>query len=217
MRRRYSDTKPNAAFGPALSQGVYSRSESLIRRDRKVEPFAQTVSVQAQQPSLGVDYRAAGRARQQRGDVLDASGDTAASRPPETPLHTGHETKRHAQPASSRIRQGEDWSADARRGVAPPLDGWQIAGLDPNDGEVSVDVMAQDSTSCSVPIGERDGDLVGPHVVRIGQYLILGDHDARSDAPALSNPDDCVADPLSHALDLLLDSVECSHDASFHS
>ena len=75
--------------------------------------------------------------------------------------------------------------------------------------------MAQDSTSRGVPIGEGDGDLVGPHVVRIGQYLILGDHDARSDAPALSNPDDRVADPLSHALDLLLYSVECSHDASF--
>ena len=59
MRRRDSDTKPDAALRLTLSQAVHSRSESLIRRDRKVEPFAQTMSVQAQQPSLGVDYRAA--------------------------------------------------------------------------------------------------------------------------------------------------------------
>jgi hypothetical protein len=148
--------------------------------------------------------------------VLDASGDAAAAGSSETPLDARHETERDAQSSTTRIREREDGGTDSRLTVGCPLNGWQIAGLDSNDGEVSVDVMAQDSTSCGVPIGERDAQRavrgVGCALVR----LILGDHDARSDAPALSNPDDCVADPLSHALYLLLDSVDCSHGTSFH-
>src|SRR5207342_1873468 len=116
-------------------------------------------------------------ARKQRGVVLDASGDAAAAGSSEAPLDARHETERDAQSSPTRIRKREDGGTDSRLTVGCPLDGWQLAGLDSNDGEVSVNVMAEDSTSCGVPIGERDGDFVGPHVVRIGQYLILGDHD----------------------------------------
>jgi hypothetical protein len=62
-----------------------------------------------------------------------------------------------------------------------------------------------------VSIGERDGDLVAAYVVRIGQNLTLGQHHAGSDAPALPNANDGVADLLGDALDLFLNSVECSH------
>ena len=47
MRRRYSDTKPNAPFRLALGQGIYPSSEGLIRWDSQVETFAQTVRIQS--------------------------------------------------------------------------------------------------------------------------------------------------------------------------
>ena len=74
----------------------------------------------------------------------------------------------------------------------------KIPGLDSNDSEVPVDVVSQDLTSCRVPIGKRDGDLVAAHVVRIGQYLTLAQHHAGSDAPALPDADDRVADLLGY-------------------
>jgi hypothetical protein len=122
MRRRYSDTKPNATFRLALGQGIYLSPEGLIGWNGEVETFSQTVRIQPHQSSLGGDDRAAGRAGQQRGNVLDASGDTPATRPAETPLNTRHETQGHPQPASTWIRQSEDGSADSWRTVSPPLD-----------------------------------------------------------------------------------------------
>ena len=208
---RGADAKSSPAFRLATAQGFHPSSQGLVRWDRQVEAFAQTVGVQPQQSSLAADNRPAGRTRQQRGVVLDASSDATATRPSEAALNTCDETQRDAQSSATWIRQCEDGRADSRCAVGGPLDGLQISGFDPDDGNVSVDVQSQDPTGRRVPVGECDADLVAAHVVRICQYLTRAQHHARSDAPTLPDADDRVADLLGHVLDLFLDSVECTH------
>jgi hypothetical protein len=143
MRWRYADAKPNAPLRLASGQRVHPCSERLVRGNRQVETFAQTVRIQPQQSSVTADYRAAGRAGQQWRIVLDASGDAAAARPSESALNTGDETQGHAQPSPTWIRQCEDRCTDSRRAVGRPLNCLQISGLDSNNGDVSIDIVSR--------------------------------------------------------------------------
>src|SRR5215212_4341975 len=101
----------------------------------------------------------------------------------ETPLNTGHEPERDAQPTPARICECEDRSTDRRRTITRPRNGREIPGVDTDDSDVSVDVVSDDLTRCRVSIGEGHFDLVGADIVRIGQHLTVIYHHAGSDTP----------------------------------
>ena len=57
MGRRYADPKSNPPLRLATSQRFHPGSEGLIRRDRQIKAFAQTVRVEPQQSSVAADNR----------------------------------------------------------------------------------------------------------------------------------------------------------------
>ena len=80
----------------AAGERVSLGPQRLVGGYGQVKALAQAVRVEAEQPPLGVEDRAAGRAGQQRRGVLEAAGDAAAARAPERPVHTGDKPERHA-------------------------------------------------------------------------------------------------------------------------
>src|SRR5215212_2761411 len=129
----------------------------------------------------------------------------------ETPLNTGHEPQRDAQPTPTRIGEREDRSTDCRRTITGPRNGRQISGVDTDDSDVSVDVVSYDLTCCRVSIGEGHLHLIGADIVRIGQHLTVTYYHAGSDTPALPDADDRVANLVCGLLYLLRNLVENAH------
>ena len=61
------------------------------------------------------------------------------------------------------------------------------------------------------PVGKGHHHLIPPHIVRVGQYLSFGQHDARANAPALPDADHRGASRLGQLLDAGLYFVEDCH------
>ena len=94
--------------------------QRLVGGYGQVKALAEAVRVDAEQPPLGIEDRAAGGAGQQSSGVLEAAGDAAAARAPERPVHAGDEPERHAQPAPAGVGQGEHRRPDrGGRAVGP--------------------------------------------------------------------------------------------------
>jgi hypothetical protein len=103
VRWCYANAKPDPSLRLTSSQCVHSSLQRLISGDREIETLAETVGVQAKQPSLRVDDRAARGPRKKWGVVLNASGDSTAPRSAEAPLETCDEAQCDAQSSATGI------------------------------------------------------------------------------------------------------------------
>jgi hypothetical protein len=86
-----------------------------------------------------------------------------------------------------------------------------LAGVDVNDGQVGVDVMPGHAPLGGAPVREGDRYLIAAHVVRVGQHPSLPEHDARADAPPLSDAYHRGTGALRQLPDACLDFVEDRH------
>ncbi len=131
-RRRDRDAEAHAARAPRRSTGARRASARCsLGRDRDDQPAVEPDRVQAEQPPVEVDQRAAAGAARQRGGVLDAAGDRAPARAAEVAARRRHEPGRGAQAAPAAVRERDHRRADRRRrDVRLPFDGLDVAGVD---------------------------------------------------------------------------------------
>jgi hypothetical protein len=133
--------------------------------------------------------------------VLDAAAQPPAARAAQAALRPGDESERGAQAAPARVGQRDHHRARLGWPVVGELDRLGVAGVDGQDGEVAVGVDARDARRLHAAVGERDRDLLVAKVVRVGEHLPGGDHDARPPPPAATEPDDRRPDSLDHVPD----------------
>ena len=200
--RDHGDAEAGTPRRLALPQGVGAAREALVGGDGEDEAALAADGIEAQQPSLGIDQRAAGRAAGERGGVLDRPGDPPAPRPAEAPGGAGHEARRHAQAATAGIGEREHGGAERRRsGLGRPGDGLDVARVDLDRGEVEVGVDARHAAALAAAVGERHGDLVAAQVVGVGEHAAGADDDAAAAPPPAAQADDGGADSLGRGLD----------------
>src|SRR5580693_1713656 len=115
-------------------------AQRLVGGYGQVEALAEAVRVDPEQLSARIQDRAARRAWQQRGSVLEAAGDAEAARATEGPVDAGHGPERYPQAAPARVSQGEDGHPD---GGCPggPRQRRNLPGVGFDDSDVAVDVM----------------------------------------------------------------------------
>ena len=204
-------TPSRARFGdsPRPSASIRARS-AVVGRERQVEALADPVRVEADQPAVGIDQRAAGRAGREGRGVLDAAGDPPAAGP--------RNARATAETRPNVTRVPPPWLAPApktavptaRAAPSPHSSGGRAGGVDVDDREVAVAVPAGDRAARLPAVGERDGDLVAAQVVGVGQDLAGGDDDAGA-AGAAADPDDGWADALGDGGDGGLEFLDDAH------
>ncbi len=84
----------------------------------------------------------------------------------------------------------------AEVGDPAPLGDGGVAGVDPHDGEVAVDVVAGHGAGLPAAVGEGHGDLGAPQVVGVGDDGAGLDDDAAAPAPVATDADDGGSDDV---------------------
>ena len=155
-----------ATWGGAMAmpsrgrRGASPRPSASTRRrsaasagQRQDQAAVHAHGVDADQPAVGVDQRAAGRSARERRGVLDRAADAAAARPAERAARRRHEPERRAQPAAAGVGEREH---DACRSRARPRSAHSTGGASPVstaiDGDVGVDVDAGDRAGLAAPV-----------------------------------------------------------------
>ena len=177
--------------GRQVAQAVPQR---LIGREGEVEALAEAVGVQADDPTLTVDDGAARRAAAQGGGVLEAAADATAAGAAEGAVGGADRAGGHADATVAEAADGVDGLAEVGR--AAPLDDGSVAGVDPDDGEVAVDVVAGDGARLLAAVGEAHGDLRAAEVVGVGDDGAGLDDDATAAATVAADAHDGGADPV---------------------
>src|SRR5262249_12316253 len=95
-------------------------TQRLVGGDGQVETLAKAIGGEPRESPAGGQDRAAGRTGQQRGGVLQAAGDAAATRAAENPVDPRDEAERHPQSPPAGIGQSEDGGAESRGRLAGP-------------------------------------------------------------------------------------------------
>ena len=152
-----------------------------------------------EQPALGVDERAAGRAARERRRVLDRAADAAAARAAERAAGRGDEAERRAQAAAAGVGEREHGLAGARRRRRPPGPTRRRARrrCRPRSprrrGRRRAPATRPSATS---PSARRTATSSPRSTCALVSTRPVGDHDAGAAAPAAAEPDHRRADPL---------------------
>ena len=154
----------------AAAERVDALAQRGVGRQGEVEALADPVRVEPDEPSLGVEQRAAGRARRERRGVLDAARDPPAARAAERARDRRHGPEGDARARRRGVAAAPKTAAPSGDAVAvAPLERRRAGGVDVDDGEVAVAVDAGDRADVAAAVGEGDGDLVAAQVVGVGE------------------------------------------------
>src|SRR5829696_2511124 len=212
-RRRDRDAETVRRRGLSAGEQEHPLLDRHARGHREDEPAVEPQAVHAEQVAVRAGKRPARRSARQRRGVLDRAADPAAARAPEAARARRHEAERRAQAAAARVGERHDGRADRRLGAALglPANAWRVTGVDAEHGEVEVGVRAGDRRERAPAVGEDDGDLFAPDVVRAREHVSVADHDARAVAPATAESDDGGADGFGRTLDRVLEGLDSGH------
>ena len=210
VARRDGDAEARAARRLAAAQGVDAGPKVGVGREREVEALADPVRVEADEPAGAVEQGATRRARGERCGVLDAAVDPPTAGAAECPRDRRHEAEGHAGPAPVAGAGPEDRGPDRQAVPGAPVERRGGAGVDIDDREVALAVVAGHRADEAAAVGEGHGDLVAAEVVGVGQDLARGEDDARA-AGAAADPDDRRADPLGDGGDGGLEFFDDAH------
>src|SRR5262249_44433689 len=177
------DAEPRPLHGLAAAEGIDALAQRGVGGPGQVEPLADPVRVDRDDPAGRVDQRAAGRARGERRGVLDAAADLGATRTAGRSLDARDEAGGDPGRAVAAGPQPEDGVADGGIGVREGQRG-RAGGVDVDDREIAVRVDAADRTDGGPAVAERDGDLVAAEIVGGGQDAAGGHDDAAAADPA---------------------------------
>ena len=136
-RRSRRGRAPRRARASAASAGI-----------ARIRPPSTRTRVDAEQPTVGVEQRAARAAARQRRGVLDRAGDPPAARAAEAAGGRGDEARRDAQAATAGVaeREHEPPDLDGRAGSSGAHStGSIVAGVDLDHGDVEVGIGPGDA------------------------------------------------------------------------
>ena len=160
----------------------------VVDRSSDVEPATGAMSVEPDDPTVGIGDGATGRATYQRSGVLDSAVHLTATRTVEGKIDRRHHPVRDAR-AVTTAAEGEDDVAGVGRRLLGPGRRRDRTGVDVEHDQVAVFVGADDSALLGAAVGEGDQRRAIAQVVGIGQHLAGGDHDAAA-ATVLTDGDE---------------------------
>ena len=198
----------------AAAQRVDPRAQRGVGRQGEVEALADPVGVEADEPAVRVDERAARRTRAPAARCARRCR-RCAGRPGPRNARATAETRPNVtrRPAAVRGRGAEDGACRSSSAApSPQASGGGAGRVDLDDREVAVAVDAGDGAARPPAVGEGDGDLVAAQVVGVGQDRAVGDDDAGA-AGAAADPDDGWADALGDGGDGGLEFLDGAHVA----
>ena len=202
--------EPRPAHRLAAGEGVDALAQRGVGGTGEVEPLADPVRVEGEEPARAVDERA-------RRTNPEASG-AVCSRLPPIRLPPGPRnvcsmadtvpavTRAAPAPVAARPKTTSPMAASA----SDQASGRRPGRVDLDDREVAVRIDAADRAALRSAVAERDGDLVAAEVVGVGEDAAVGDDDAAA-AVALADADDGRAGRLVDAADRAGKIVEDGH------
>ncbi len=202
----------------AATQLVDALARGAIGRHGQNQAAVRTHRVDPEQAPRGVDQRTAGRATRQRRRVLDRAADSPPAGAPEAARGRRHEPGRDPESATPGICECQDGASDRHRivrGVVGPLDRLYVRRVDLDHREVEVLIGGQDLAGLAPAVVERDGRLVAPQVVGVGEDPALSDHEPGTSSPSLAEPDHLGTGPLRRRLDRAFQLFNNSHFRPF--
>jgi hypothetical protein len=145
--------------------------------------------------------------------VLEASLDAPAAGATKGSLGSAHHPERHSFAARGRPGDGEDDLTKAGPAVRPG-DARRPAGVDPEHGEVAVDVGRRDGSDGPATVGEGHQRLLTPQVVGVRGHDAFAEHDPTAPPASPSDTHDRRSDLRHHACSGARELFQHGHPAS---